>query len=251
MTGAASIAIRQVTEERRGDVPLFVHPDWERWSWLVQGTTPRAAGNFASFGAQTADATQTQWRSLRQKLGMTHSVLGRQVHGAHVIKHEGFSPGMLFTDDADGHVTGVVGTLLAVSIADCVPVFMVDERARTVGVLHAGWRGVAAGILVRGIECMASPPDRLHLHFGPAICGACYEVGPDVHVALGLPDPRAKANVDLRAVLAQQALAAGVVEANVTTSTLCTRCGDSPFFSHRAGHPERQVAVIGLTAANG
>lgn len=249
MTRVEIIASRQITEERRGDVPLFVHPEWARWPWLVQGTTERGAGNFASFGDQTADIMQTQWRNLRQKLGMTQSVLGQQVHGATVINHDGFAAGMLFTDDADGHVTRVVGTLLAVSVADCVPVFVVDERTRMVGVLHAGWRGIAAGIMTRGIKAMAS--GATHVHLGPAICGDCYEVGPEVHIALGLPDPRRKANVDLRAVLAQQAIAAGVPVANVTTSTFCTRCGESPFFSHRAGHPERQVGVIGLTAGHG
>ena len=239
---------RKVTEERRGDVPLFVHPEWSQWKWLVQGTTPREAGNFASFGEQSADAMQTQWRNLRKKLGMTHSVLARQVHGAHVISHEGFAPGMLFTDDADGHVTRVIGTLLAVSVADCVPVFIVDERARMVGALHAGWRGVAAGILTRGIKCMASHASALHVHFGPAICGECYEVGPEVFAAVGLPEPATNANIDIRAVLAARAVKAGVPEANITTSTYCTKCNDSPFFSHRAGHPERQVGVIGVTA---
>lgn len=248
MITKVSDTIRSVTEERRGDVPLFVHPEWVDWKWLVQGTTPREAGNFASFGEQSADAVQTQWRTLRKQLGMQNAALGRQVHGAHVINHDGFCPGMLFTDDADGHITRVVGTLLAVSVADCVPVFLVDERARMVGVLHAGWRGVAARILSRGIKCMGSQPANLRVHLGPAICGECYEVGPEVHVALGLPEPAQNSAIDIRAVLARQALEMGVTEANITTSAFCTRCGDSPFFSHRAGHPERQVGVIGITA---
>lgn len=251
MTTNVSVGIRRVTEERRGDVPLFVHPEWADWKWLVQGTTSRESGSFASFGEQSADVMQTQWRNLRRQLGMTNAVLGRQVHGAHVINHEGFAGGMLFTDDADGHITRVVGTLLAVSIADCAPVFLVDEPARMVGVLHAGWRGVAANILLRGIKCMSSQPANLLVHFGPAICGECYEVGPEVHAALGLPEPQHNSVIDIRAVLAQQAMKAGVPEGNITTSTFCTRCGDSPFFSHRGGDAERQVGVIGLTAKHG
>jgi copper oxidase (laccase) domain-containing protein len=98
---------------------------------------------------------------------------------------------------------------------------------------------------------MGSQPTNLRVHFGPAICGECYEVGPEVHVALGLPEPAENSLIDIRAVLAQQALAAGVPEANITTSTFCTRCGNSPFFSHRGGHPERQVGVIGMTARHG
>lgn len=251
MIESGSTAIRTVTEERRGDVPLFAQPEWTRWNWLVQGTTTRDAGNFASFGDQIANDVQSRWRALRQKTRTQRSVLGRQVHGAHVLSHETFADGMLFTEDADGHLTRVVGTLLAVSVADCVPVFIVDERSRMVAVLHAGWRGTAAGILARGIKCMGGFLANTHVHLGPAICGDCYEVGPEVHTALGLPQPRSHTPVDLRAILAQQALQLGVPAAQITTSALCTRCQDSPFFSHRAGHPERQVGIIGLTSAHG
>ncbi len=246
MTEVGRTEARMGREERRGDVPLFVHPEWTRWNWLVQGTTAREAGNFSSFGEQSANAVQTQWRTLREWTGMRRSVIGRQVHGAQVISHETFADGTLFTSDADGHLTRVVGTLLAVSVADCVPVFVVDERARMVALLHAGWRGIAAGILARGIKCMGGFLANTFVHLGPAICGDCYEVGPEVHVALGLPGPSAKGNVDLRAVLAQQAREVGIQEANITTSSYCTRCNESPFFSHRAGHPERQVGIIGL-----
>ncbi len=86
----------------------------------------------------------------------------------------------------------------------------------------------------------------VRVHLGPAICGNCYEVGPEVHVALGRPDPGWPRMVDLRAILAQQCRAAGVGPERITSSAWCTRCGDSPFFSHRAGHPERQVGVIGI-----
>ena len=250
MINTSRAVVRAIREERRGDVPLFVHPEWLRWDWLVQGTTARAAGNFASFGEQSANEVQTRWRILREQTHTRRSVLGRQVHGAQVLNHDTFADGMLFTDDADGHLTRVVGTLLAVSVADCVPVFIVDERSRMVAALHAGWRGVAARILARGIKCMGGFLANTHVHLGPAICGDCYEVGPEVHTALGLDRPGAQTPVDLRAILAHQALELGIPEAQITTSALCTRCADSPFFSHRAGHPERQVGIIGLTGPN-
>jgi hypothetical protein len=236
--------IRQVTEERRGDVPLFVHPEWERsFPWLVQGTTAREAGNFSSFGTQTAGVLHTQWQQLRSWTGMRTSVLGRQVHAARVLTHGPLSAGLLLAEDADGHITDAPDVLLAVSIADCVPVFVIDPRARRVAALHAGWRGTAAGIIRNCIELMGR---QVHVHFGPAICGACYEVGPEVHTALGLAAPHTNTPVDVRAVLAAQCLALGIAPGGMTTSTHCTRCGDSPFFSHRAGHPERQVGVIGI-----
>lgn len=250
MTVQGLVNVQQITEERHPHLPLFVHPEWAQWSWLVHGITARQDGNFSSFGERDANSVHTRWRQLREVTGMRRSVLGRQVHGANVLPHETFAAGMLFTDDADGHLTRVVDTLLAVSVADCVPVFLVDERYRMVSVLHAGWRGVAAGILQRGVKCMGGLPSNMHVHFGPAICGECYEVGPEVHAAMGrrVSEP---APIDLRAVLARQAIALKIPIENITTSSRCTRCGDSPFFSHRAGHAERQVAVIGIRSTHG
>ncbi|MGQ0561510.1 MAG: polyphenol oxidase family protein [Gemmatimonadota bacterium] len=236
--------MKLITEERRGGVPLFVHPEWERtFPWLVQGTTGREAGNFASFGSQTAEALHERWRGLRIATGMRTCVLGRQVHGARVLEHGALSPGWLLADDSDGHISSARGVLMAVSIADCVPVLMVDPKRERVAVLHAGWRGTAAGIIRAGVEMMGSALD---VHLGPGICGACYEVGPDVHAALGLPAPPRNTPIDLRAVLAEQCVALGIPEARISTSSWCTRCGETAFYSHRAGQPERQVAVIGV-----
>jgi polyphenol oxidase len=236
--------VRQITEERRGDVPLFVHPEWAvELPWLVQGTTSRDAGNYSSFGVQTAGVLYSQWQQLRSWTGLRTSVLGRQVHAARVLEHGALSAGLMLAEDSDGHITDAPGVLLAVSIADCVPVFVVDAQERRVAVLHAGWRGTAAGIVRNCIEVMGSG---VRVHLGPGICGNCYEVGPEVHTALGLRPPNRNTPVDVRAVLAAQCLALGIPAASITTSAWCTRCDNSPFFSHRAGHPERQVGVIGV-----
>jgi polyphenol oxidase len=236
--------IRTVTEERRGNVPLFVHPEWERaFPWLVQGTTGNEAGSFASFGAQSAGTVHEQWKKLRTATGMRTVVHGRQVHGAVIRAHGPSSPGLLLADDCDGHTTHAPNVLLAVSVADCVPVFVVDAKRRRVAALHAGWRGTAAGIVEKCIDVMG--PD-VEVHLGPAICGDCYEVGPEVHAALGVPVPERNTPVDVRAVLAGQCVAAGVAQKGITTSSLCTRCGESPFYSHRAGEAGRQVGVIGI-----
>lgn len=231
-------------EERRGDAPLFVHPEWARaYPWLVQGITGREAGNFASFGAQSAEALHAQWQRLRAWTGFATAVIGRQVHGTRVLEHDALAPGWFIADDSDGHVTPARGVLLAVSVADCVPVFVVNVGSRKVAALHAGWRGTAAGILT---NCIRMTGTDVLVHLGPGICGDCYEVGPEVHGQLGLPVPERNTPVDLRRVLAAQCIAAGVPGVNITTSSWCTRCGDSPFYSHRAGQPERQVGVIGI-----
>ena len=152
--------------------------------------------------------------------------------------------------EADGHVTSAEDLLLGVTVADCVPVFLVAADGKAVGVLHAGWRGAAAGVLEEGLRSLQSEtgcdPSDFHLHLGPAICGDCYEVGPEVHRALGVPEPNSPTPIDLRAILATRALGLGFSKDRVTVSTWCTRCGASPFFSHRRGDLGRQVGFIGI-----
>src|SRR5690606_25438459 len=103
--------------------------------------------------------------------------------------HHTGSAGLQLAGSADGHATMLADLLLAVSVADCIPVSLVDPGRRAIALLHAGWRGVAAGIITEGIAALrrlaGSSPADLHLHLGPAICGSCYEVGPEVYAALG------------------------------------------------------------------
>jgi len=111
--------------------------------------------------------------------------------------------------------------------------------------LHAGWRGTSGGIMGAGIQALKAlgcHAADLVVHLGPAICGACYEVGPDVYARLMRRSIDHSAPVDLRALLADQARIAGVKHVDV--STCCTRCHQERFFSHRGGDGGRQVAVI-------
>ena len=104
-------------------------------------------------------------------------------------------------------------------------------------------------MLENGLDLMeAHGADRgeILLHLGPAICGECYQVGPEVPEALGLGRPAGKTQLDVRSVLTDRAAAAGIPASHITVSAWCTRCGDSPFFSHRAGRKERQMSVLGI-----
>jgi copper oxidase (laccase) domain-containing protein len=118
--------------------------------------------------------------------------------------------------------------------------------------VHAGWRGTAAGIVERAIHRLAeswqAPVERLWLHCGPAICGECYEVGPEVHAAVhpDRPVPETNANIDVRAAIVERALGKGVPAEQVSVSTHCTRCGPPDFFSHRAGSKGRQMGILGM-----
>tara|TARA_B110000014_G_scaffold240978_1_gene209464 strand:+ start:295 stop:861 length:567 start_codon:yes stop_codon:yes gene_type:complete len=182
--------------------------------------------------------------------GATSIAHGHQVHGTKIFKHETTSIGLNIFPDCDGHVTNSVGVLLAVTTADCVPIFLVDADRRAIAVLHAGWRGIAAGILDCGVtalrEYSGSRPTDLMMHLGPSICGECYEVGTEVFKHLGQPIPLQPSPIDLRRVLAQKADNAGISPTNITSSDHCTRCTESALFSHRSGDMGRQVSYIGL-----
>jgi polyphenol oxidase len=231
----------------RPEAGLYVQPHWRTgMPWLVQGTTHRGLDMSLFGGAPAADVI-ARWQRLRDDLGCTAAVHARQVHGAGVRVHGHVPPGLLIAPDADGHATTTPDALLAISVADCVPVFIVAPARRAIALLHAGWRGAAAGILERGIAVLADlggSVAELAVHLGPAVCGACYEVGPDVPAALRLE--AGTTHVDLRAAVARRALALGVPASQISVSTLCTRCGPEPFYSHRGGSRERQIAVLAV-----
>jgi polyphenol oxidase len=258
----------RVAERRvEGEVPLWVNPEWEeQFPWLVQGTTGRGSVedpfDLGLSGEQPVGAVLERWRLLLGETRLGSAVHARQVHGTEVWLHDrAAAPGLLVMSGVDGHITNTAGLLLTVSIADCVPVFLVDPVRRVIALLHAGWRGVAGGVLERAFSRLhpacGSPTRSLWLHCGPAICGACYTVGPEVHRAVN-PDrapPDAARPIDLRAALVRRALDLGVEGGRCSISSYCTRC-DEPeaslsgvrFFSHRGGDAARQMAVLGLAA---
>lgn len=241
------------TLREEGGVPLWVHPEWaERFPWLVQGTTG-SGFDLGLFGEQPVGAALDRWRALRSVAGMHASVHSRQVHGADLAVHslDGLR-GMLVMEGVDGHLSDRPGLLLTVSVADCVPVSVVDPVRRSVALVHAGWRGTAARVVVRALERLqqeyGAAAGEFWLHCGPAICGECYEVGPEVHAALRPEEtpPAEPTPIDVRAVIADQATSAGIHPERVSLSAHCTCCGPGEFFSHRAGSPGRQMGVIGV-----
>lgn len=155
----------------------------------------------------------------------------RQVHGATVqrVRAPDGSAGEAVSIDADGHATAVRGVGAMVLTADCLPIALAGDGA--VAMVHAGWRGLAAGVLEEGARAVrdvggAAP---LIAVIGPGAGVCCYEVGSEVHAAFGGAH-RAGENIDLRAIARDRLLAAGV--AQVLDARACTIC-DARFFSHR------------------
>lgn len=240
-------------------VPFRAVDEWtDRFPWLFAGIThsgsPDEPFDLRRFGDAPPNRAVKRWRDLLSLSGFESVIYARQIHGTAVLVHDAANApdaGVCEADGpADGHATSVAGLLVAITVADCVPVYVVDAEKRAVALLHAGWRGTAAGILATGLSVLnerwQSEPEHLWVHLGPAICGACYEVGPEVFEALGQPAPPGPTPVDVRGVLVSQAQAAGVGADRISVSNDCTLCGGSGFFSHRGGRPERQAAVLGV-----
>jgi YfiH family protein len=188
-----------------------------------------------------------RWDALQQHVGQAgveRFATVRQVHGADLVRHAPGWRGWLRGPVADGHVAAHRGTATAVTVADCVPVYVAHPSGAT-ALLHSGWRGTEANILARAVLALGSAgrdPSALRVLLGPAICGDCYEVSPEVYTRLTGRAATAPTRVDLRALIAEQARSLGV--GDVFATDVCTRCDLGRHYSHRGGDPGRQLAVL-------
>ncbi len=235
-------------------VPRAELASWRERYGLVAGLTARGDNGGFNLGLQTEEPVgqvMGRWRAFQHAVRPAFPAvqLGRQVHAAAVRWHEGVEPGWHVADDVDGHATAQPGLLLGVTVADCVPVYVAARDGRAWALLHAGWRGVAAGILERGVGQLASRTGLgaadLAVHLGVGICGDCYEVGPEVVRAVEGRTVARATHLDLRDALAARAARLGVRE--ITRSPHCTSCSRDRFFSHRGsgGRDGRMVAYLG------
>jgi YfiH family protein len=148
-------------------------------------------------------------------------VFARQVHGTNLIEH----PSEL--REGDGHVVREPGIAPLIFAADCLPVALAGPRG--VAMVHAGWRGLAGGILALGAEAVEATSAAI----GPGIGPCCYEVGDEVLEAFsslgeGVASER---TLDLAEVARRQLAGAGVER--IGSAGLCTSCEEALFFSHR------------------
>jgi YfiH family protein len=177
-------------------------------------------------------------RRVLERAGVDDVAFGHQVHGADLAEWDGPSSQPL--EQVDAHATGVPGLGLLVLVADCLPLALAAPGR--VGMVHCGWRGLAAGIVERTVATFDEPPAAA---LGPCIGRCCYEVGQEVLDAFaglhGVADGRM---LDLRAIAVQKLRAAGVESAEHVD--LCTSCNPDLFFSHRRddGVTGRQCGIV-------
>jgi YfiH family protein len=199
------------------------------WNWL----------NLSDGVGDDEAAVNSNRSRVARALGFDEGSLrvARQVHGRNVLSCDGVSPGVV--GEGDALVTSDPGTPLTILTADCVPIVLAGETR--VAAVHAGWRGLVAGVIEAAMDEVG---DVVAAWVGPCIKGCCYEVGSDVtdgFAAAGLPvqdDSHVDPGDAARSVLAR----AGVN--GVAAADECTFCNDRFFSYRRDGVTGRQGAFV-------
>jgi polyphenol oxidase len=176
---------------------------------------PYASLNLGLWTDDDASRVRSNRERVRAEVGAERLAQGRQVHGTRVVVD---AHGI---EEADGQVISDPGVAAMVLVADCLPVALAGPER--VGVVHAGWRGLAAGVLEEGVAACGAVAAAI----GPGIGPCCYEVGDDVRAVFGTSEP----TLDLKAIACARLEAAGVGE--IHDCGLCTSCDAERFFSHR------------------
>lgn len=176
----------------------------------------------------------------------------RQVHGTGVVRFGSPANSSGDEPEADAAVTSVPGVVLAILSADCLPVVLAAREGGEVAAAHAGWRGLAAGMLEATVAAMRTPPAGLVAWLGPAAGPQAYEIGAEVREAFVAADAGAASafaptrpghwRVDLYALARRRLAAVGVTD--VHGGGLCTISDPDRFYSHRRDGRSGRLATL-------
>jgi YfiH family protein len=283
---------------KAGDLKVLKAKKLEAIPWLLHGFSTRSGGVTEEYGGgqlnlgyTVEDDRKTVDRNRALFLRKLGAVKGKavwplvnlsQIHSTliHVVRR-----GEKVPLKGDGLITNVPGIVLAVKVADCVPVIVADRKRKAVGVFHAGWRGTVARIVQKGVGDMrmhfGSRPENLVAAIGPAIGKCCYEIGDEVesefetqfaywrelfedvwdswslHIkypllflnqrAPGHGQAALSRHLDLVEANYRQLLDAGLLPENIERPEFCTGCRTDMFFSYRKERVTgRMMAAVGM-----
>jgi YfiH family protein len=241
--------------------PGFLQPEWAAPAGVRAAMTTRRGGvsqapyasfNLAQHVGDDPAAVAENRRRLRAALALpAEPAWLEQVHGARVA----ILPSQA-EDPADGAVTFGHGAVCAVLVADCLPVFLASRGGDRVGLAHAGWRGLAAGVVEATIAALDCDPATLVAWLGPCIGPDAFEVGGEVRDAFLAGDPAAASAfragrgdrwlADLPALARRRLAKAGV--ADVSGGGLCTHSDRARFYSYRRDGATGRMAALAWLA---
>lgn len=240
-----------------------------RFPELIHGVSTKAGGNppyynnMSRWVGDDIDEVIKNREAFFAEIGANGkgTVHANQVHSANgaVVTEPGLAK------ETDALITNKRGLFLIISVADCLPIMMYDKSNGVIANVHSGWRGTAAGIVTATIEKMKAEfrtdPADLIAFSGPGIGKDCFEVGPEVAEQFEsryvfrpplnplLPkEGTLKLFIDLKQVVADQLLSAGVKQGNIEISPYCTFTEKDMLHSYRRDREKsgRMFAVIGL-----
>ncbi|HVB83145.1 MAG TPA: peptidoglycan editing factor PgeF [Candidatus Binataceae bacterium] len=209
---------------------------------------PYTSLNLSYWVGDNSRAVDVNWQRARRVMprGVRFAQL-KQVHGK-AIHTVGPRIDADPRPEGDGLVTALAGVVLCIFTADCVPVLLADTELGVIGALHAGWRGALAGIAGAGVRAMVRQGARasaIRAVLGPSIGPCCYEVDGDLarrferrferaHTHVHPSDRPGKAYLDLRGIVADQLVLAGLERDGIQQVGPCTKCESERYFSRRA-----------------
>jgi hypothetical protein len=182
-------------------------------------------------------------RLVARAIGADHLLVVRQVHGSRVLTALNASP----ESEADALLSDDSDLALAILVADCVPILLIESSSSRFCLVHAGWRGLHAGVIARALDHLRA--SEVHAFLGPSISPARYQVGPEVAIDFEgipnavVPDGTERSLLDLRLVAASQLRAGGVNDEHISVSVQVTDGGDV-FFSDRAQRPCGRFGLV-------
>jgi YfiH family protein len=235
----------------------WIEPDWPAPARVRTLITTRAGGvsrgayaglNLGLGSGDDADDVARNRASLRKWLPAEPLWL-RQVHGTTVARADTAEG----TPEADAALASAPGRVCAVLTADCLPLLLCDAAGTTVAAVHAGWRGLCAGVIEQALLAIDRPPPSLLAYLGPAIGPAAFEVGAEVRAAFVAADAQAEAAfapvrpgkfyADLYALARQRLVRGGVTQ--VYGGGYCTYNERERFYSYRRdGVTGRMASLI-------
>jgi len=197
-------------------------------------------------------------RNFFSRLGLRieDAVFPMQVHGSNIVnvdlavKGKGafsFEQGIEHTDALITNISGIVLGLLS---ADCLPIVLCELNGKAIGLVHAGWKGISAGIIEKTIQAMLVEfklkSQNIKAFFAPAIGSCCYEVGPEFFDIFPQDINRYHNSLflDIKNIARKRCLKAGLLPSLITDVSICTKCSNERFFSYRCGDIHNRMLTI-------
>ena len=262
---------RKPTQLHMGDVPYITFPLLEQTGIVKHGFSTRLGGvssgiyESMNLDFRCTEPRENVWENYRRittalEMNPEDLVLSAQTHTTNIRRMTSEDRGKGFIrerdyTDVDGMITNDPNVVMVGLFADCVPLFFADPIHKAAALSHAGWRGTVGKIGEKTLKAMAdafgSRPQDLYCAVGPSICRSCYEVSEDVAEAFREAFPGGKAGdvvtpkengkylVDLHLANVLTLASAGVPQAQIAVTDLCTCCRSDLLWSHRATKGQR------------